>query len=147
MTFEDSRLIDFISDYLEGIAPLNTLLDYYDYQHADVADFIDLAEQLSEVLVEVSPSPAFVAGLYNDVLTAYYPERTWWGRLRAVPMRMKLAAGLGGITITAGMIVITYRSARYLVRFMPDMPGPLTWWRWTRRAITDEEANPWEVVA
>lgn len=119
--FENGQIANFLADYIDGVAPLDTLLAYYDISCEQVADLIAIADQLGDVLVDVSPSPTFILQLYEDLLQENYPAQSWWEWMQAFPTRMKLAAGFGGLTITAGVLYVTMRSLG-LGHLLPEVP-------------------------
>ncbi len=112
----ESRIADLLSDYADGVAPLETLLDRYNVSYQQVSELVDLADQLRSTLVEVSPSPQFVDGLLQELIGEQQAAALgWWSRIQAMPTRTKLAAGIGGITLTAGVLLITARSLSHLL--------------------------------
>lgn len=80
---------------------------------ADVDDLFTLAERISLALIDVSASPEFVEELRVRLLVAAEQHhRSLWGRLRHMPRRTQLAAGIGGATLTAGMVLVARRPVR-----------------------------------
>jgi hypothetical protein len=80
---------------------------------AEVHDLLALAEQISLALIEVSPSPEFVTELRLRLLeAARQHDRSLLGRIRHMPRRTQLAAGIGGATLTAGVVLAVHRPAR-----------------------------------
>ncbi len=122
--YQDLQIADFLADYADGVAPLESLLTQYNLSYQQIDDLVDLAEQLREVLVEVSPSPAFMEGLLHELIGSKHAQHLWWSRVQTMPNRMKIAAGIGGITLTAGMLLITARSLSFLLglRHREDAP-------------------------
>lgn len=112
---EDARVTNLLNDYADGVAPLDALLDVYRIPSEWVNDLAALADQLRETLVAVSPTAAFVDELYKELVGHKQAARTLWGRVQNLPPRMKLAAGIGGITLTAGVLLITARSLPHLL--------------------------------
>jgi hypothetical protein len=101
----DRRIASVLADYADGIAPLDTLLAQYQVSYSEIADLVALSDLLSSKLAAVSPSAAFVEGLYAD-LASGRPVQAWYNRLlpeslHLYPMsnRMMIAAGIGGITL------------------------------------------------
>ncbi len=79
-----------------------------------------LAEQISRLLVPVTPSEQFVNRLYQELTANTVPgHMSLWMRIRSLPPRTQLAAGLGGAAMTAGVVYIATRT----------MPNPLEYWR------------------
>jgi hypothetical protein len=112
---------------VSGTLDLNRLLaKHRQVPLSQVEDLFALAEQIQRTLVQVTPSEQFVARLHQELLA---PEevaaRSWWGRLRGLPPRTQLAAGIGGATLTAGVVILASRS----------VPDAIDHWR-QRRAAT-----------
>ena len=83
--------------------------------------FADIVERLSRTLVEVKPSELFVEQLRQQLLYSQRPDpQTMWQRIHQLPLRMRLAAGIGGATLTAGVLLIASR---------PYLMDVLTSWR------------------
>ncbi|NLX09096.1 MAG: hypothetical protein GXY36_05535 [Chloroflexi bacterium] len=77
---------------------------------AQLEELLTLARLLSQVLVPVKPSDAFVEDLRQQLLTATPGERrTWYERVRQLPPGVQLAAGIGGATLTAGVVLAARR--------------------------------------
>jgi hypothetical protein len=58
-----------------------------------------------------APSEQFVAGLRHRLLTSdRRPALSLWARIRRLPPRTQLAAGIGGATLTAGVVILATRS-------------------------------------
>ena len=75
-----------------------------------IQGLLTLARLLSQVLVPVKPSDAFVEDLRQQLLTATPDEhRTWYERVRQLPPGVQLAAGIGGATLTAGVVLVARR--------------------------------------
>ena len=102
------------------------LLEPYDNVIRDQAKgLFVVAEQINELLVDVVPSEHFVSQLHLDLLNmAFAEQNSWWERIRSLPPRTQWVAGIGGATLTAGMVLIATRS----------MPNALEFWR-NRRDI------------
>jgi hypothetical protein len=104
-----------------GSADRERLLEPYDNVLREQAESLFVvAERINDVLVEVVPSEQFVTQLRFDLLeTALAEQTSLWERIRNLPPRTQLAAGIGGATLTAGMVIIATRS----------MPSALEFWR------------------
>jgi hypothetical protein len=110
-----------VSDTLD---PDQLLKQYHDVVRCQVEGLLTLSERISRSLAEVTPSEQFVSQLRRDLIEAASPDhRSLWGRIRSLPPRTQIAAGLGGATLTAGVVLIASRS----------MPNALEYWR-SRRA-------------
>lgn len=70
-------------------------------------DLMHLAQHLSEVLVALPPSPEYVARLKNELVGNLTPALIL--RWRKLPAAYRLAARLGGLTLTAGLALIASR--------------------------------------
>jgi hypothetical protein len=73
-------------------------------QETDARDLLQLASHLRETLLPVGPSPEFMSRLKGE-LTGEAPV-TLLVRWRKLPASYQLAAKLGGLTITAGLVLI-----------------------------------------
>jgi hypothetical protein len=104
-------------------------LEPYDHViHEQTDNLLLLAERINGALVEVTPSDQFVSALrYELVEAAFSNQATWWDRLRSLPPRTQWAAGIGGATLTAGVVLIATRS----------MPNALEFWRNRRDMSVD----------
>jgi hypothetical protein len=111
---------------IAGSLDLEKALEPYDdVIREQTSSLLQVAERLTDALVEVTPSDQFVSALrYELVETALFDQATWWDRLRSLPPRTQWAAGIGGATLTAGVVLIATRS----------MPNALEFWR-NRRDI------------
>jgi hypothetical protein len=100
---------------------LDQLLRQYDnVVRSQVEGLLTLTERISRSLTQVAPSEQFVVQLRHDLIEASSPDRvSLWGRIRSLPPRTQIAAGLGGATLTAGVVLIASRS----------MPNALEYWR------------------
>jgi len=106
---------------ISGFPDLDRLLEDYDHSARRQAEgLITLAAQISRLLIPVAPSEQFVNRLYQELMAADAPGRvSLWMRIRSLPPRTQLAAGLGGAAMTAGVVYIATRT----------MPNPLDYWR------------------
>lgn len=120
------QLAEFLADHADALlgdsVDLDRLIAPYDRIAIDqVEGLVAVAERLSRSLVDVKPSDLFVEHLRQQLLYGQEPERrTWWQRLRRLPPRTQLAAGIGGATLTAGVVLIASR---------PFVIDALTSWR------------------
>jgi hypothetical protein len=117
---DDYRIADLLNDYASGVAPLDVLLAHYGVTAERVRDLAVLADQLREVLVTVSPAASFVDDLYRELVGHKRAARTLWGRVQNMPPRVKLAAGIGGLTLTAGVLLITVRSLSHILETLAN---------------------------
>jgi hypothetical protein len=104
------------------------LLAQYDRVELDqVKGLLTLAERVNQTLVEVAPSEQFVAQLRRQLTDAsdLANRLSLWGRIRALPPRTQLVAGIGGATLTAGVVILASRS----------VPEAIDNWRHRRAAI------------
>jgi len=127
----ERQLHDFLMAHADalvsGTLDVDRLLDQYDLLvNNQVESLLVLAEQMSRSLVEVNPSEQFVNQLRVQLLDETYELRDpgLWRRIRQLPPRTQLAAGIGGATLTAGLVLIASRS----------FPDALDFWR-NRRTL------------
>jgi hypothetical protein len=118
----DTQLLDFLMDHADaliaGTLNLDQLFEQYEQVPRDqIEDLLKLAERMSRTLTTVNPSDQFVKQLYFELLEAALNQRpTIWRRLRQLPPRTQIAAGIGGATLTAGVVLIASRPAREYLR-------------------------------
>ncbi len=121
----DRQVEDFLMAHVDalvsGSPDVDQLLDRYDDEIRDqVEGLFTLAERISQSLIPVAPSEQFVNRLRHELTDAASAEpRSLWGRIRSLPPRTQIAAGIGGATLTAGVVLIASRS----------MPNALEYWR------------------
>jgi hypothetical protein len=115
------------ADALASGADPDQLFDLYDDPLlAQFEGLLTLAERISRLLIQVSPSEQFVNQLRHELIDASSPgRRSLWGRIRSLPPRTQLAAGIGGAAVTAGVVLIASRS----------MPNALEYWRSRRENV------------
>ncbi len=116
---QDIQIAGFLTDYVDGVAPLSALLRRYNLTYEEIADLVSLSDRLRAALVEVTPAETFVANLYGELLQRRHAGRGWWSRValsmpRRIPNmsnRTKIAAGIGGLTL----FYLTARSLSHLL--------------------------------
>jgi hypothetical protein len=115
------------ADALASGADPDRLFDLYDDPLlAQFEGLLILAERISRLLIQVSPSEQFVNQLRHELIEASSPgHRSLWGRIRSLPPRTQIAAGIGGAAVTAGVVLIASRS----------MPNALEYWRSRRENV------------
>jgi hypothetical protein len=103
-------LADHADGLLKGVVSTTALLTRYGLTgDLYIKNLIHIAEQIQIAMPEVEPSEAFVAALYAQLVGAHdhnmFDRLVAWRieRLRHLPAHMQLAAGLGGLTLTAGL--------------------------------------------
>lgn len=70
-----------------------------------------LAERVERAMPPVAPSERFVAELRQRLLQAEKQQSvSLWGRVQRLPLRTRVAAGIGGATLTAGVVFLATRS-------------------------------------
>jgi hypothetical protein len=115
---------------ISGVFDLETSLEQHDQVAlSQVEDLLNLAERISESLVGVTPSEQFVAQLRHQLSQATFSDsRRLWGRVRQLPPRTQLAAGigLGGAATLTGVFLLASRR---------PLLGMLEGWR-SRRTMT-----------
>lgn len=73
-------------------------------------DLFALTEQLHHTLVPVDPSPIFVRELRSHLMDFQLADTpSLWERTRHLPLPVQIAAGLGGATLTAGLVLVARR--------------------------------------
>ncbi|MCS6871269.1 MAG: hypothetical protein RML95_10845 [Anaerolineae bacterium] len=75
-------------------------------EQAEAQSLMLLAERLSAELTPVTPDPAFVARLRTELLAQAPARPTLLLRWRNLPKRYKVAARIGGLTLTAGLALL-----------------------------------------
>ncbi len=97
---------------LLGTVDREKLLAPYDNVIREQAEsLMMLAERIQASVTDGVPSEKFVAQLRFDLLeqAAMDPD-TWVDWLRNLPARTQWAAGIGGATLTAGVVLLASRS-------------------------------------
>jgi hypothetical protein len=122
----ERQIQDFLMAYADsliaGSPDMDQLLEQYaDIVREQVEGLLTLTERISHSLTPVTPSEQFVSQLRHDLIevSASPAHRSLWGRIRSLPPRTQIAAGIGGATLTAGVVIIASRS----------MPSALEYWR------------------
>jgi hypothetical protein len=121
----EHHLQDFLMAYADalvsGTRDADSVLEQFDRDmRGQVEDLLTLTDQISQVLTEVAPSEEFIAQLRYRLTEVGGPEsRSLWTRIRRLPPRTQLAAGIGGATLTAGVVLIAART----------LPEALDLWR------------------
>lgn len=111
--FEDI-LIAHADALISGTVDLDQLLRQYHWiSRKQIDSLFALAEQLSKALVVVKPSDDFVKELRRQLDEANTLEnRSLWRQFRDLPTSRQLAAGIGGATLTAGVVYFASRPVR-----------------------------------
>lgn len=117
--------MSYVDALVLGTRDAHLVLEQYDPDtRGQVQDLLNLTDRISQVLTEVTPSEEFVADLrYRLAEAGGQVGRSLWTRIRRLPPRTQLAAGIGGATLTAGVVLIAART----------LPEALDLWR-NRRA-------------
>jgi hypothetical protein len=114
----DNQFQDLLMAHADGLVAGNLDREQLRSRHSrlslsDIDDLFTLAERISLALIEISPSPDFVDELRLRLLeVADQHNRSLWGKLRHMPRRTQLAAGIGGATLTAGVVLVAHRPMR-----------------------------------
>ncbi len=70
-----------------------------------------LAERIERAMPPVAPSEQFVMELRQRLLQAEKRQAvSLWGRVQRLPLHTRVAAGIGGATLTAGVVFLATRS-------------------------------------
>lgn len=109
-----SSVEDILAEYADGLVTggiqANDLIQKYDIQaHSELAAMLKLAQALEGILVQVEPSPEFVRDLRRELLHEPQSVLNRLGKLSSVQMG-QLAAGIGGLTLAAGILWLAGRS-------------------------------------
>ena len=89
----------------------DVLLARADTAEGDLGALLRLAERLERAMPAVTPSEQYVAQLRQRLLASDPQEMpSLWRRIRQLPPRTQLAAGIGGATLTAGVVILATRS-------------------------------------
>jgi len=114
-------LMAYVDRLVSGTRDANAVLEQVDQDlRNQVEDLLALTDRISRVLTEVTPSEEFVAQLrYQLTEAGGHESRSLWTRIRHLPPRTQLAAGIGGATLTAGVVLIAART----------LPEALDLWR------------------
>ena len=96
---------------IAGPLDLDQLLAQYDaVALTQVEGLLALAEQINRSMPRVAASDQFVERLRRQLAEeAIMERRSWWERIRQLPPRTQLAAGIGGATLTAGVVLLASR--------------------------------------
>lgn len=127
----DQRLNDVLIAHADAVIAGNldreALLAQYDFMvRSDVETLMDVAERMHQSLPQVVPSDQFVKQLGIELRRSIDDESlSLLDRIRYLPPGIQLVAGIGGATLTAGLVLIASRS----------MPDALEFWR-NRRTAT-----------
>jgi hypothetical protein len=78
-------------------------------QTTEATDLLSLAQRLRETLTPVAPSEAFTSRLKGELIGDQ--PVTLLVRWRKLPAHYQLAAKLGGLTLTAGILLLASRRA------------------------------------
>jgi hypothetical protein len=99
---------------ISGTLNLDQLLASFDQEtRREIGDLLILAERVNNTLVQVDPSEKFVAHLRQELAqadAALLHHTSVWQWIRHLPPRTQIAAGIGGATLTAGMVLIASRA-------------------------------------
>ena len=84
---------------------------YTEAREGDLEALLRLSERIERAMPAVAPSEQYVAQLRHRLLESD-PQGTLslWRRIRQLPPRTQLAAGIGGATLTAGVVILATRS-------------------------------------
>ncbi len=114
---ENSQLDDLLAAHtdallagLEDFDPQFSNFGIASAQAAEATDLLGLAFRLRETLTPVAPSEEFTRRLKNELVGAEQTV-TLLVRWRKLPAHYQLAAKLGGLTLTAGLLLLATRRA------------------------------------
>jgi len=124
----EDALIAHADALIAGSFDRDALLSQVDFAVRDqLGALMDLAERVQRSMTGVTPSDQFVKQLgYDLAMGVDIDPRSLLDRIRYLPPAVQLdAAGIGGVTLTAGIVLIASRS----------VPDALEFWR-NRRTAT-----------
>lgn len=102
-------LAQYADGFINGSVDISALLAEHDIpEDSETADLLRLAADLREVLVQVDPSEQFVEQLKQELLTTKPDTVVEW--LRKLSAAQQVAAGIGGMTVAAGLFWFARRS-------------------------------------
>ncbi|HRE47964.1 MAG TPA: hypothetical protein PLD47_09585 [Aggregatilineales bacterium] len=112
----NETLLTLLAEHADALAAGNTstLLEVATLTLSERALF-GIAEALHRALPGVEPNPEFLAKLRRDLLEALRAEKrglpvlAWLSRWRNLPTGYRIAAGVGGLTIAAGLTLLGVR--------------------------------------
>ena|SRR5262249_8788222 len=116
---DNSRITDLLAAHLDALIAAeddgeqNEFIPSFEEYGLDSADamqtydLLHLSSRLRETLTPVAPSDEFIARLKDNLVGE--PQLTLMLRWRKLPSHYRLAASLGGLTITLGIVLITLR--------------------------------------
>lgn len=108
----DRQLGDLLMSYADAlIAGLAwSTSSKYNGSYEEPEDLFALTQQLHRALVPVEPSSLFVRELRRRLLSEEFTaQRSLWERTRQLPLPVQIAAGIGGATLTAGIVLFARR--------------------------------------
>lgn len=111
--FED-LLMAHADALISGTVDIDGLLRQYHWvTRRQVDSLLILAERLNKAFVVVKPSDDFVKELRRQLDEANtFENRSLWRQFRDLSPRTQLAAGIGGATLTAGVVYFASRPVR-----------------------------------
>ena len=109
--------------WIAGLTDFDPRLDRFSAaQAAEATELLDLAQHLRESLVPIVPSDEFIQRLKGEFVGE--PELTLLVRWRKLPAHYQLAAKLGGLTLTAGIVLLAARRALTILGAMQRRNRP-----------------------
>jgi hypothetical protein len=110
----NTRPEDILAEYAEGLVrqevDLKALLQKYEVApDSELEALLQLAASLEKVLVGATPTVAFVEALRQKL--AGNPSPALLSRVRSLSTAQQIVAGLGGLTLAAGILWIARKSA------------------------------------
>lgn len=106
------RLDDFLMAHADSLIsglPFNPEIDGFDLrQKNDLHTLMTLASRL-KMLPSVPPDSAFVARLKAELTAPPAPIPSLITRFKRLPPRYRVAASIGGLTLTAGLALLASR--------------------------------------
>jgi len=105
-----------LAEYLDGSTSVENLLAKYNIlPDSELAALLELARALEEMLLPIQPSPRFVGELRAELLGAADQHKLTQRLLRQLSAT-HLAAGIGGLTVAAGLLWFARKSALDIMR-------------------------------
>ncbi len=112
----DFRVENLLASHLDALTSGQDTTPIKKNAPADTRELLDLAFRLNQALIAVEPSAAFLARLKSEFVEPSSPALLL--RWRKLPPRYRIAAQIGGFTLTAGLALLAGRRAAGMISGM-----------------------------